>query len=73
MNLSRCGTMVERRLTWLAVIVLFWGAAILKNLISLQIFHHREYAVRARSYRKWWRKFPRRAARSSTATAGRWR
>jgi cell division protein FtsI (penicillin-binding protein 3) len=26
-----------------------WGAAILKNLISLQIFHHREYATRARS------------------------
>ncbi len=41
--------MVERRLTCLAVIVLLWGAAILKNLISLQIFHHREYAVRARS------------------------
>ncbi len=41
--------MVERRLTCLAVIVLLWGAAILKNLISLQIVHHREYAVRARS------------------------
>jgi cell division protein FtsI (penicillin-binding protein 3) len=41
--------MVERRLTCLAVIVLVWGAAILKNLISLQIVHHREYAVKARS------------------------
>jgi cell division protein FtsI (penicillin-binding protein 3) len=36
--------MVERRLAWLAGIVLAWGAAILFNLISLQIVHHREYA-----------------------------
>ena len=41
--------MVERRLTILPAIVLLWGAAILKNLISLQVIHHREYAVRARS------------------------
>src|ERR1035437_9841080 len=41
--------MVERRLTCLAVIILLWGAAILKNLISLQVVHHREYAIRARS------------------------
>src|SRR4051812_31710489 len=41
--------MVERRLTCLAVIVLFWGGAILKNLISLQLFHHREYAGKARA------------------------
>jgi cell division protein FtsI (penicillin-binding protein 3) len=41
--------MVERRLTCLAVIVLLWGGAILKNLISLQVLHHREYAVKARS------------------------
>ena len=41
--------MVERRLTCLAVIVLLWGGAILKNLISLQIFHHREYAGKARA------------------------
>src|SRR6266567_8758151 len=41
--------MVERRLTCLAVIVLLWGAAILKNLISLQVIHHREYAGKARS------------------------
>ena len=36
--------MVERRLAWLAGIVLVWGAAIFFNLISLQIVHHREYA-----------------------------
>ena len=41
--------MVERRLTCLAVIVLLWGAAILKNLISLQVIHHREYAGKARA------------------------
>jgi cell division protein FtsI (penicillin-binding protein 3) len=41
--------MVERRLTVLAAIVLLWGAAILKNLISLQVLHHREYASKARS------------------------
>ena len=41
--------MVERRLTCLAVIVLLWGAAILKNLVSLQIVHHREYAGKARA------------------------
>jgi cell division protein FtsI (penicillin-binding protein 3) len=41
--------MVERRLTCLAVIVLLWGAAIFKNLISLQVVHHREYAGRARA------------------------
>src|SRR5664279_855761 len=41
--------MVERRLTVLAAIVLLWGAAIFKSLISLQILHHREYASKARS------------------------
>src|ERR1035438_5905729 len=41
--------MVERRLTCLAAIVLIWGGAILKNLISLQIVHHREYAAKAHS------------------------
>ena len=44
--------MVERRLTCLAVIVLLWGAAILYNLISLQVVHHREYAGKARAARK---------------------
>ncbi|MEO8595062.1 MAG: penicillin-binding protein [Candidatus Solibacter sp.] len=41
--------MVERRLTVLAVIVLIWGGAILKNLIKLQIVQHDVYAKRARS------------------------
>ena len=41
--------MVERRLTWLALIVGVWGVAILGNLISLQVIHHREYAGRARA------------------------
>ena len=36
--------MVDRRLAWLAGIVLIWGAAILFNLISLQIVHHQDYA-----------------------------
>jgi cell division protein FtsI (penicillin-binding protein 3) len=39
--------MVDRRLTWVAGIVLLWGAAILFNLISLQVIHHREYSKRA--------------------------
>src|ERR1019366_9648819 len=41
--------MVDRRLTCLAVIILLWGGLILKNLISLQIIHHPEYALKARS------------------------
>ena len=36
--------MVNRRLAWLAGIVFLWGAAILFNIISLQVVHHREYA-----------------------------
>ena len=36
--------MVDRRLAWLAGIVLIWGAAIFFNIISLQIVHHQEYA-----------------------------
>jgi cell division protein FtsI (penicillin-binding protein 3) len=39
--------MVDRRLTWLAAVVLAWGAAILGKLISLQIIHHREYLGKA--------------------------
>ncbi|MBZ5726925.1 MAG: transpeptidase family protein [Acidobacteriia bacterium] len=35
--------MVERRLTWLAGIVLLWGAAIFLQLVSLQVFHHQHY------------------------------
>jgi len=41
--------MVERRLLWLALVVGIWGAAILGNLISLQIIHHKQYASRARA------------------------
>jgi len=40
---------MERRLTWLAVIIGIWGAAILANLISLQVVHHRAYAAKARA------------------------
>src|SRR5262245_7353204 len=36
--------MVDRRLTWLAAIILFWGAAISYKLVSLQIVKHRQYA-----------------------------
>src|SRR2546423_941176 len=41
--------MAERRLTWLALIVSAWGAAIFVNLVSLQVIHHREYAGKARA------------------------
>jgi cell division protein FtsI (penicillin-binding protein 3) len=41
--------MVDRRLTWLAGIVLLWGAAIFLKLISLQVVHHREYRQMARA------------------------
>ena len=41
--------MFERRLTILAALVLVWGAAILANLLSLQVLHHREYRQLARS------------------------
>src|SRR5260370_253377 len=41
--------MVERRLTWLAAIILLWGAAIFQKLVSLQVLHHREYAIMARA------------------------
>src|SRR6476661_4557170 len=39
--------MVDRRLTWLAAVVLIWGAAIFFKLISLQVIHHREYLSKA--------------------------
>ena len=41
--------MVERRLTWLAGIVLIWGGAIFYNLISLQVVHHQDYVGKARA------------------------
>jgi cell division protein FtsI (penicillin-binding protein 3) len=39
--------MVDRRLTWLAAVVLAWAAAIFIQLISLQVVHHREYLGKA--------------------------
>ena len=41
--------MVERRLTWLASIILLWGGAIFFKLISLQVIHHRQYVQMARA------------------------
>jgi cell division protein FtsI (penicillin-binding protein 3) len=41
--------MGERRLKWLARIVVVWGAVIFLKLISLQVLHHREYVRLARS------------------------
>jgi cell division protein FtsI (penicillin-binding protein 3) len=41
--------MVERRLKWLAWIVVVWGAAIFYKLVSLQVIHHREYVNLARA------------------------
>jgi cell division protein FtsI (penicillin-binding protein 3) len=41
--------MVERRLKWLAWIVVAWGAAIFLKLVSLQVIHHREYVNLARA------------------------
>src|SRR5579862_6819885 len=40
---------MEKRLTWLAVLVLLWGGIIGYNLISLQIIHHGVYARKARA------------------------
>jgi cell division protein FtsI (penicillin-binding protein 3) len=39
--------MVDRRLTWLAAVVLIWATAIFFKLISLQIIHHRDYLGKA--------------------------
>ena len=41
--------MVERRLIWLAGIVLVWGGAILVKLVSLQVVHHQDYVRKARA------------------------
>ena len=41
--------MAERRLSWLARIVLLWGAAIFLKLVSLQVLHHEEYSKKARA------------------------
>jgi len=39
--------MVARRIAWPAGLVLVWGALIVCKLVSLQVFHHREYAKKA--------------------------
>jgi cell division protein FtsI/penicillin-binding protein 2 len=65
--------MVDRRLAWLAGIVLIWGAAILFNLISLQIVHHREYAKLATERQVVAVEIPAPRGTISTATASRWR
>jgi cell division protein FtsI (penicillin-binding protein 3) len=41
--------MVERRLAWLAGIVLIWGGAIFVKLVALQVVHHQEYVRKARA------------------------
>src|SRR3954451_8382062 len=41
--------MVERRLKWLAWIVVVWGVLIFYKLISLQVVHHQEYVRMARA------------------------
>src|SRR5437899_9663372 len=41
--------MVERRLTWLALIIAAWGLGILGKLVSIQAIHHKESAGKARS------------------------
>jgi cell division protein FtsI (penicillin-binding protein 3) len=40
--------MVERRLTWLSLIIIGWGLGIFAKLVSLQAVHHSDYASRAR-------------------------
>ena len=40
--------MGERRLQWLVGLVVLWGAAILWNLVKLEVFHHKEYVRIAR-------------------------
>jgi len=41
--------MLERRLKWLAGLILIWGGLILCKLVSLQVVHHRLYAGLARA------------------------
>ena len=41
-------TQAERRIGWLALVILAWGAAILVRLLLLQVVHHQEYVERAR-------------------------
>jgi len=64
--------MVERRLTWLAGIVLLWGAAVLYKIVSLQVLHHAEYARLARAHQELVVEIPARGAPSSIARERRW-
>ena len=41
-------TQVEKRLGWLAGIILLWGALILVRLVMLQVVHHQDYLRAAR-------------------------
>jgi cell division protein FtsI (penicillin-binding protein 3) len=41
--------MLERRLKWLAGLLLIWGVLILSKLVSLQAVHHAQYAALARA------------------------
>src|ERR1017187_6438046 len=41
--------MADRRLRWLAGIVLVWGTVIFLKLTSIQVIHHREYSRLARA------------------------
>jgi cell division protein FtsI (penicillin-binding protein 3) len=41
--------MVERRLVWLAWIVLLWGGAIFVKLLTLQVVRHQEFVQKARN------------------------
>jgi cell division protein FtsI (penicillin-binding protein 3) len=50
--------MVERRLTWLALGVILWGGSIFYKLVSLQVFHHQEYAFQARKHQEEVRTIP---------------
>jgi len=59
--------MAERRLAWLARIVIVWGAAIFLKLVSLEVVHHQEYARKARERQELVIDIPGRAARFTTA------
>jgi len=44
--------MVERRLKWLAAVVLLWGAAAFYKIVSLQFVHHAEFSRMARAHQE---------------------
>jgi cell division protein FtsI (penicillin-binding protein 3) len=48
----------ERRIGWLALVILAWGAAILVRLLLLQVVHHGEYVERARKSQEIDRQIP---------------